>query len=480
MSNILHAYVPKVKYNKIQGKPYVTVSAKGISNGLSDTYNDGADFGPDTMLNATSPNQYGPPYTQTTGIQEAINYAKNTGELFVRFKSGLYTINSQLSIPSYIGIDFSDAQVKLSSSFSYPYAIQINGQFVKLYNLSLNMNNVPNVGAITMSSSLKNNFAYLTMKNINAYNFAQGSPYNQIGIYLTGYDSFIENLQLSGNPTIAMTIESGADIYINNVLIINASSALQIFGSEHIFLNNIDLDSNGSQYAQSSIMIIDTSHSILINNLSIWFNSNVYNYQNYSGSVGLQIGTPNTSYTSSTHNSDIVINNLNIIDANVTYGLTIYDGIGLRIKGFIGNPPLYTTSYPINTGISFGTNSTATIQYSTIDIDYYNLQTIASNFPPSNNYNTLIVRPPYNVTTPTVPASGTAAYNYNPFPVLVHLYNGSVTEIQVTKAYNGVTYTVFSSSSGTALVGNSVRLDPGDSITITYSTAPSWTWLPIV
>ena len=418
--------------------------------------------------------------TQTAGIQEAINYAKNTGGLFVRLKSGLYTINSPLSIPSYISIDFSDAQVKLSSSFSSPYAIQINGQFVKLYNLSLNMNNVPNVGAINMSSSLSNNFAYLTMKNINIYNFAQGPPYNQIGVYLTGYNSFIENLQIAGNPTIAMVIESGADIYANNVLIVNASSALQIYGSEHIFLNNIDLDSNGSHYAQSSIMIIDTSHSVLINNLSIWFNGTVYNYQNYSGTVGLQIGSPNTSYTSSTHNSDIVINNLNIIDANVTYGLVIYDGIGLRIKGFIGNPPLYTTIYPVNTGISFGTNSTAVIQNSVIDIDYYNLQTIVSNLPPSNSYNTIIVRPPYNPTTPTVPASGTATYNYNPFPVLVYLYGGSVTEIQVTKAFDGTVYTVFSASTGTALVGNPVRLDPGDSITITYSSAPSWIWVPAI
>ncbi|MFP3191243.1 MAG: hypothetical protein RXR31_07960 [Thermoproteota archaeon] len=90
MSNILHTYVPKVKYSKIQGKPYVTVSAKGISNGLSDTYNDGADFGPDTMLNATSPNQYGPPYSNTWGIQEAVNYIAANGGGTVILKAGTY------------------------------------------------------------------------------------------------------------------------------------------------------------------------------------------------------------------------------------------------------------------------------------------------------------------------------------------------------------------------------------------------------
>ena len=55
--------------------PYVTVSAKGMSNGLSDIPNDGFDFGPDTMLNTSSPDQYGPPYTQSMGLQEAWNYA---------------------------------------------------------------------------------------------------------------------------------------------------------------------------------------------------------------------------------------------------------------------------------------------------------------------------------------------------------------------------------------------------------------------
>jgi len=66
---------PPITESDIKGKPYITVSAKGIANGLSDIPNDGADFGPDTLYQATSKDQYGPPYTQTTGIQEAWNYA---------------------------------------------------------------------------------------------------------------------------------------------------------------------------------------------------------------------------------------------------------------------------------------------------------------------------------------------------------------------------------------------------------------------
>jgi len=57
----------------------IIVSSRGLSNGLSKVYNDGADFGPDTMLNAILPNQYGPPYTKTCGLLEAVNYQQKNG-----------------------------------------------------------------------------------------------------------------------------------------------------------------------------------------------------------------------------------------------------------------------------------------------------------------------------------------------------------------------------------------------------------------
>jgi hypothetical protein len=62
----------------VRGKSYVTVSAKGISNGLSDIPNDGADFGPDT------------PGTQTMGIQEALDYAANYDNASVLLNGNFY------------------------------------------------------------------------------------------------------------------------------------------------------------------------------------------------------------------------------------------------------------------------------------------------------------------------------------------------------------------------------------------------------
>jgi hypothetical protein len=93
-----------------------------------------------------------------------------------------------------------------------------------------------------------------------------------------------------------------------------------------------------------------------------------------------------------------------------------------------------------------------------------------------NSFNLSVNLPYPSVSTPSVPSSGTAQQNTYPYPVEVYISGGSATAVQVTRG--GVTYTIWSSSSATAIPPLLVRLEPGDSITITYSTAPSWTWVP--
>ena len=79
-------------------------------------------------------------------------------------------------------------------------------------------------------------------------------------------------------------------------------------------------------------------------------------------------------------------------------------------------------------------------------------------------------------TTPSVPASGTAQQNANQYSVDVYLNGGTVTEIQITKS--GTAFTVFSNSTGLAFSGQHYTLNPTDIITVTYSTAPTWEWVP--
>jgi len=91
---------------KNPGVPYITVSAKGVANGLSTEYNDGYDFGPDSY----NPNiSSGIPVSQTSGIQEAwnyalgnpVNYTPASGLYYIpkiHFESGAYDIYAPITI----------------------------------------------------------------------------------------------------------------------------------------------------------------------------------------------------------------------------------------------------------------------------------------------------------------------------------------------------------------------------------------------
>ena len=80
------AYKEKVKV------PEVVVSAKGVANGLSEEYNDGWDFGPDSYNPNSTANT---PYTQSMGVIEVINYAVSlNGNVVIKFKPGVYLISA--------------------------------------------------------------------------------------------------------------------------------------------------------------------------------------------------------------------------------------------------------------------------------------------------------------------------------------------------------------------------------------------------
>ena len=77
---------------------------KGIVNGLSVLPNDGQDWGPDTMLGATAPGQYGPPYTETGAAQEAFNYSKSLSPSTV----SLHLLGNNITISSDVHWDLDD------------------------------------------------------------------------------------------------------------------------------------------------------------------------------------------------------------------------------------------------------------------------------------------------------------------------------------------------------------------------------------
>ena len=79
-------------------------------------------------------------------------------------------------------------------------------------------------------------------------------------------------------------------------------------------------------------------------------------------------------------------------------------------------------------------------------------------------------------TTPSVPASGTAQKNTNPYPVDIYINGETVIQIVITKK-SGSTYVMMNNSAGISMSGKAYRLQPEDSITVSYSTVPTWVWL---
>jgi len=582
MSNILHTYVPKVKYSKIQGKPYVTVSAKGISNGLSDTYNDGADFGPDTMLNATSPNQYGPPYTQTVGIQEAINYVSNLGGGIVLVKKGTYAqsaSNTIIYIPSNVivkgeGIDITVLQMSVqlgSQSQSSPPLTQN----AWLMDITVDGTNF----ASNQSGIVYNYVQDSGLRRVKVYNvpywsifgaFYSGAPTSP-SLYLIDC-VWDRNFNTVGGQDMSAFNNSG-DIYIiNNVWKNNSigSTLLVYSNTNRVFIKGLEMRNVGSAYrglnlgAQTYAVVEDVfadsgthqvgsgtaGQSAIIRNIYGYSSGWIINTQyahisgvkrlNYNGQIGLGLnlipiaGSSTASVTnhysvvdvdvdflqlspqsystwyifmrsirehpdplgsppsgaawgqfavynpSSLTNSTLYFNaevsagvlNLNFYGPTTSFtGLTISGYLKARLRqGVVGGPP---------SGGIYLNNALNNLIIETEGIDVQpsiqqNLATFTSSFLKIKYENTSSIIPA--ISTPAVPASGSALSNSNPMSVEVYLSGGSATEVQVTRG--GTTYTIWSSSSAAAIPPLTIRLDPGDSITLTYTTAPSWTWLP--
>ncbi|MEM3860182.1 MAG: hypothetical protein QW478_12395 [Candidatus Micrarchaeaceae archaeon] len=209
LSNYTSASISSPEWTTLSGKPYVTVSAKGIANGLSSIPNDGADFGPDTLLGASSPNQYGPPYTQTSGIQEAWNYATANAyyiEVYdVYIFPCIYLLNGEFKIytPITLGIG------TLSASSNFAVSISGNGQ---------NMSTINYYGPTTTSIlTIDTNIDNITLKHFGMNNKSTGTvDYFISWNSAKGADSnilIIESIVLGGNAP------SSYGMYMQNVFI---------------------------------------------------------------------------------------------------------------------------------------------------------------------------------------------------------------------------------------------------------------------
>ena len=536
-------------WKSINGKPYITVSTKGRSNQLSNKINDGADFGPDTTLGATSPNQIGPPYSPTLGIQEAGNYVKaqySGGKVIL--KAGNYNV-APISMPD--GVDLEGENITIHDGGT-PFVTAI------IANSGISTDNLITYGG-SRGGSVRNLFfqSNVTLNSLLYFNALQGEV-----VYCTFYgnnvaksidigpsNAHIRNNFFANTPTIAhIYVEgNGNDIYIENNFIsqeggTNSSTAVGIYvtgsqpGDGYVLHNPITgmgigilLTGNSTMVnwkfigntfdgpKQYGLQIIPNGGTLAVEAFTFIgneFDSAGINAINIQSSSTGQLYLESVKFTSNIINrstkdgvyisgysssnpidlwSDGLTFNSDSITDNSFGNSNLYSNV--NISGYFGGDTRLQFLHVINTAsilfngyryIKYGYSLANIASTNVVNIIGGNIMYAQTSYIDSitsaigilkdvniiNASGNLVYLTP---TTPAVPASGTAQQNVKPYPVNVYLYGGTVTEIQITK--NGTANTVFSNSTGLALSGQVYKLNPSDSITITYTTAPTWNWL---
>jgi len=451
-------------YGNLKGKPYITVSSKGISNGLSDIINDGADFGPDTTLGATSPNQIGEPYSPTLGWNEALSYliANGGGKLYV--KKGIYDIsNAPLLTNSYRPYKIGIPYVPFSGSVGNMIQIEIIGEGSGRYNNTLSENITKN--DIQGGTVIWNNDT--TNSGYSVFHVMSDSTGDRSAIFIKIDGISIYNNNGSIQYLDAFDFAFASSLIIGTIQAVVIQTPYSYSGpvSYTYISTGVTLPNEGTFYPVN----IDFIHAV-------GYSVGVYLK---GGGVQARIIQTDACWVGITGDG----RNLSPIRIHLHISESEYTSIQFgdySVSTLIVDEYTNNNQYSYST-TSLGTNIVATGQSKII---IKNAQLYNSTSPISWSQATpgqlIIKNAPFgispSVSTPTVPASGTAQQNTYPVPVDAYLNGGAVT--QVTRTVNGTSYTVFSSSSAVALSGLAVRLEPGDSITLTYTTAPTWTWAP--
>ena len=457
---------PGVLAKNTHGLAEIILATKGVVNGLSDILNDGAHFGPDTMLGATSPNQYGPPFSQTGGLQEAINYATAlsgqqidtisgtpvaVNPIPVRIKPGVYKVYTTITQTPWAPIVGHGAviQPQQSGSFSQKVIVTLSASTLYL------------VIPYRVVDGLIIDFSQFTYSGFRGY-YANGLNAFEVKditvINLQSGQGGIELLSTYGvrvvNPQVwaaSQTAGNGSFAFVPPDTGVVEGGWLNGADINLYVLNTVETLIHGTiaQGALSENILIDGTTSTVLD--GVYIEGTGPGSAPANGHIVIQ---PESGYV-----SGITFRKLRVNSSGTL--ITLNPGtksISNVLMSFVSSQSGYAivnngaTNFSIeHTDVSLIGSVTGSVKY----VDCINLPAL---------------------TTPAVPASGTPQQNTNHYTVEVYVYGGTVTQVQITK--NGTAYTVFSNATGLALSGQAFRLDPQDSITITWSTAPSWEWLP--
>ena len=215
---------PSLPQTDISGKPFKTVSAEGISNGLSDKFNGDADYGVDTLN------------TQTNGISELIA-AYQASVLYAKFKSSGSYFNVYNAITP-IGTQTYGSYIFEGAGWNALFVIQSAANGKDLFTLQTINNG--STGMIRFSDMSFNDY---TSAGLNSH-------FNVSAIQV-----YLERLSISGRALSKNgLILSGGMIYVKDSLMqgINGSAInINDAGAGIFFINNCSFGNGGAQPANA-------------------------------------------------------------------------------------------------------------------------------------------------------------------------------------------------------------------------------------
>lgn len=457
------------------------------------------------------------PQTNTSGIEEAWGYAISNGIGRIKVKAGVYYLNGSANISDASNIIFEGSG---NSILKYPDGVTTfrmldfgsgTATNITIKNIVFDGNEA-NVtqpsdgndgiltyfGSLTTGTNIK--LKGCTWQNIGAtgVKIVQTTGIRLIDCLFnnaTGVNAFYgaesSNVFMTGNQFLEMNMP-------------NQSSCINFDSFSHysITSNYFEMTLGGGIYGvyPASDYGSGSNHGVISHNIfnisstttntgintgdgesladgvnGLIIDSNVF----FMGASGNTDNAINLNGTSAGQSQNIMITHniffgtsgygvaINTAGSGISKGITVIGNYGYSLSGFWNG--MSDTAVPI-------------IVKDNIVEDSYNFTT-ADYAPPTGaviegNVGTFSTNgKPYNpagftITSPSVPASGTAIVNPFPFPVRIYITGaGDVTAYAITDPGN-----VTNSFSTSLSVGKEITLGFAASITLTYSTAPTWAW----
>ena len=417
------------------------------------------------------------PKTQTSGIQEAINYSVVfSPNKKIKLKEGQFNVSTQVNLPGYVTLEGSGL-----------FQTQINAQDTSLTIFKNNLNEgFQTIGNLSFLGS-----AY---RGIDMSNFTNTNNGDNVYIHDIRFNTQYSDCQINMD-------NNGQSILENIWNTASGSTSTyslrwNVNGETIRIFNFIDGSTNGMLLSGSLIRMSYCQVNRITFDLSF---QTVHIFSYVQGVLnGYAISEPTFAFISASgEDGTIQVFSLEsvewqqggmtaLFDLSQNLGTLYFSYMSLKNVSFNnGNSSVsvaWTNTLPSGGGIGF----TGLIPYSLVvdNISFNSWGTLeASSGSPSYQIPPFTQRTTFSgnlfkkllISSPSVPASGTAQSNTNPYAVKVYVNGGAITEIQIT--IGSTTYTVYSNSTASA-VYESFTLPAGASITLTYTTAPTWSWLP--